>query len=171
MCLWKVDIPPQSKPGNQLSSRFDLWCMELSSSFCAEIGVPLDLRRVSQENSGIAYRKSSHLSCMMWKFGWLSSQFSGIGLHVELILVTPSYFTFLQWRQCPSRLVTVLGESLELHQTNQSSLRIWLGTRNCSAHNSGEYSLTSWRGGSLIVLLELWREPGVYSQVTAGMIL
>ena len=28
--------------------------MELSSSSCADIGVPLDLRRVSQGNSGVA---------------------------------------------------------------------------------------------------------------------
>ena len=34
--------------GNPLSSRDDMASMELSSSSCAEIGVPLDLRRVSQ---------------------------------------------------------------------------------------------------------------------------
>ena len=53
-CLWKVGIPLQSKPGNQLSSRDDLGYTELSSSCCAEIGVPLDLRRVSQGISGVA---------------------------------------------------------------------------------------------------------------------
>ena len=42
--LWKVGLPLQSKAGNQLSSQDDLWCMELSLSCCAEIGVPLDLR-------------------------------------------------------------------------------------------------------------------------------
>ena len=41
--LWKVGIPLGSKPGNQLSSRYDLGYMKLSSSCCAEIGVPLDL--------------------------------------------------------------------------------------------------------------------------------
>ena len=39
--------------------------MELSSSSCAEIGVPIDLRRVSQEISGVAQRKPSQFSCMM----------------------------------------------------------------------------------------------------------
>ena len=39
---------------NQLSSRNDVWCTELSLSCCAEIGVPLDLRRVSQGISGVA---------------------------------------------------------------------------------------------------------------------
>ena len=33
-------------------------CVELSSSSCAEIGVPIDLRRVSQGISGVAQRKA-----------------------------------------------------------------------------------------------------------------
>ena len=52
-CLWKVDITLQLKPGDQLSSRDDMGCTALSSSCCAEIGVPLDLRWVSQGISGI----------------------------------------------------------------------------------------------------------------------
>ena len=40
-------------------------CMELSSSSCAEIAVPIDLKRVSQGMSGVAQRKPSQLSCMM----------------------------------------------------------------------------------------------------------
>ena len=51
---WKVGLPLQSKPGNQLSSRDDLGCTELSTSCCAEISLPLDLRRVSQGISGVA---------------------------------------------------------------------------------------------------------------------
>ena len=53
-CLWKVGLTLQMKPGNQLSSQDDMGCTELSSSFCAEIGVPLDMRRVSQGISGVA---------------------------------------------------------------------------------------------------------------------
>ena len=53
-CLWKVGIPLQLKPGNQLSYQDDLRCMEVSSSCSAEIGVPQDLRRVSQGISGVA---------------------------------------------------------------------------------------------------------------------
>ena len=53
-CFWNVGVPLQSKLGNQLSSREDLGCTELSSSCCAEIGVPLDLRRVSQGIPGVA---------------------------------------------------------------------------------------------------------------------
>ena len=47
-CLWKVGLTLQLKIGNQLSSREDMVCMELSSSCCTEIVVPLDLRWVSQ---------------------------------------------------------------------------------------------------------------------------
>ena len=57
--------------GNKVSSQDDMGCRELSSRCCAEIGVPLDLRLVSQGISGVAERKSSHLSCMMWNAGWL----------------------------------------------------------------------------------------------------
>ena len=53
-CLWKVGLPLQLKPVNQLSSRDDFWCTELSSNCCAEIGIPLDLRQVSQGISGFA---------------------------------------------------------------------------------------------------------------------
>ena len=53
-CLWKVGITLLSKPGNQLESPDDLGCTELSSSCYAEIGVPLDLRHVSQGISGVA---------------------------------------------------------------------------------------------------------------------
>ena len=53
-CLWKVVIPLHSKPGNQLSSQNDVGCTKLSLSCCAEIGVPLDLRWVSQGISGVA---------------------------------------------------------------------------------------------------------------------
>ena len=40
-------------------------CMELSSSSSAEIGVPIDVRWVSQGISAVAQRKPSQLSCMM----------------------------------------------------------------------------------------------------------
>ena len=46
--FWKVGIPLQQNPGKQLSSRDDMGSMELFSSSCAEIVVPIVLRRVSQ---------------------------------------------------------------------------------------------------------------------------
>ena len=52
--LWKVGLPLQSKPGNQLAYRDDMGGTELSLSCCAEIDVPPDLRWVSQGISGIA---------------------------------------------------------------------------------------------------------------------
>ena len=80
--------------------------MELSSSPCAEIGIPIDLRRVSQGISGVAQRKPSQLSCMMENGALLWSQSRRIVLHFKLIWATPSYFTFLLWHQCPSRLLS-----------------------------------------------------------------
>ena len=53
-CLWKVGLPLQLKPGNQLSSGDAMGCMELCSNCCAENCVPLDLRLVSQGISGVA---------------------------------------------------------------------------------------------------------------------
>ena len=52
-CYWKVGMPLLSTPGNQLSSQDDFGCTKLSSRCCAEIGVPLDLRRLSQGISGV----------------------------------------------------------------------------------------------------------------------
>ena len=62
-CLWKVGIPIQSKPGSQLSSQDDMVCTELSLSFCAEIGVPLDIGRGSQGIAGAA--KGSQATCLV----------------------------------------------------------------------------------------------------------
>ena len=56
-CLWNVGLPVQWNPGNQLSSQDGMGCMELSSSSCAEIAVPIDLKLVSQGISGVAQRK------------------------------------------------------------------------------------------------------------------
>ena len=52
--LEEAGIPLQLKPGNQLSSRDDMGFTELTSSCCAELGVPLDLGRYSQGISGVA---------------------------------------------------------------------------------------------------------------------
>ena len=64
---------------------------------------------------------------------------------------------------------SVPGDSLVFHQDNRGSLRVCLGIRDCSACNAGESSLISQGGACLIRFLELRQEPGVYSQVTAGM--
>ena len=63
----------------------------------------------------------------------------------------------------------VLGDSLQYHQGNRGSLRLWLGTRNSSVRNAGESGLILRRGGSLMSFLELRQASGVYSRVTAGM--
>ena len=53
-CLWKVSIPHVSKPGNQLLSPDYLGYTELSSSCCADLGVPLDLGQCALGTSGVA---------------------------------------------------------------------------------------------------------------------
>ena len=83
-CLWKVGLPLQSKPGNQLSSLDDMGSMELSSSCCAVIGVSLYLRRVS----GYLWTCLSEVKPLFVydvECGRLWSQCRGIGLHFELI--------------------------------------------------------------------------------------
>ena len=52
-CLWKDVFPLQSKTGNQLSSPDDMGCPDISSCCFTEIDVPIDLRWVSQEISGL----------------------------------------------------------------------------------------------------------------------
>ena len=94
-CLWKVSILHVSKPGNQLSSPDDLGYTKLSSSCCADLGVPLDLGQCSLGTSGVAYMKSSHLSCLMRNARWLWSKCRGIGLHLDLIWGTWSSFVLL----------------------------------------------------------------------------
>ena len=64
---------------------------------------------------------------------------------------------------------SVLGDSLQFHQGNRGSFRLWLGTWKSSVWNAGESGLMLQRGGSLISFLELRQAPGVYFRVTAGM--
>ena len=52
-CSWKDGLPLQSKTGNQLSSPDDMGCPDLSFCCFPEIGVPIDLRWVSQGISGL----------------------------------------------------------------------------------------------------------------------
>ena len=44
---------------------------------------------------------------------------------------------------------SVLGDSLVFRRANQGSICVCLGMRDCSAHNAGESSLISRRGGCL----------------------
>ena len=56
-------------------------------------------------------------------------------------------------------------------QSSKSKLLtfFWLGKINCSGHNARESGLISQRGESLMGILELWQEPGIYSRVTVVM--
>ena len=65
--------------------------------------------------------------------------------------------------------VFFLGDSLYFCQANQGSLPVSLGTRNCSAGNAGLSGLIFQRARNLMVFLELQREAGICSRVTAGV--
>ena len=52
--LCKVGISLESKPGNQLSTRDDLWYTEPSSNSFAKLDVPLDLGLCCRGTSGVA---------------------------------------------------------------------------------------------------------------------
>ena len=110
----KSGIPLQLKTGNLLSCRDDMGCMELSSSSCAEIGVPIDLRR----NSGVLSSKSRLLSCLIGNTELLCTQCRRIGPHLTVRGKPHGFFT---------RCVGNLGYILELQ-------RGWpFKTRVCSA--------------------------------------
>ena len=64
---------------------------------------------------------------------------------------------------------SVLGDCLVFLQGSRGSLRVFLGTWNCSACNARESGLILRQGGSLISFLELRQAPAVYSRVTAWM--
>ena len=64
---------------------------------------------------------------------------------------------------------SVLGDSLVVYQENRGSLSVQLGLRYCSARNAGKSNLISQRGICVMGFLELLKERGVYSRVTAGM--
>ena len=64
-CLWKVVIPPELKPGNQLSCRDDLGYMDLYISFCGELGGPLYMGRGSRGISVVSL--GSQMTCQV---GW-----------------------------------------------------------------------------------------------------
>ena len=55
-------------------------CKELSSSSCAEFGVPINWKLVSQGISVVAKRKSSHLWCMMGNRELVWSHWMELGL-------------------------------------------------------------------------------------------
>ena len=60
-CLWKVGLPLQSKTRKQLSSRDNMRCMELSSSCCTVVDVPLDLSRCLKES--LEFPKGRQTTC------------------------------------------------------------------------------------------------------------
>ena len=98
---------------------------------------------------------------MHWNRG---SSLFGLG-YTELFLV--AVVTSWSLYTCDS----VLGVSMEVHHESQGSIIVCRGKRNWSARNAGESGLNSMGGGSLMVILELPLEPGVYSRVMTRLAL
>ena len=98
--------------------------------------------------------------------GLLWGQCRGIGHHLDLIWATLIYFTFLQWHQCPSRIVRVFFGTLwsSIKQIKGPSMFDWehgnvLHTMQgnwASSLDEGEVSwfFSSW-GWNLGYILEL----------------
>ena len=107
---------------------------------------------------------------MMWNAGWLWSQCRGIELHLVLILGTTSYFSFLQGHQCPYRLVRVFLGNLWSSIKQIKASYMFDGEHPIALHAmQGNRGSSRGEGEVSYVFFELWQEPGVYSQVMAGM--
>ena len=142
--------------------------IELSSSSCAKIAVPINWRRVSQGISLVAERRSSDLSCLMGNRELLWSQCREIGLNLELIWASPMYFIFLQWHQCSTRLLRdILGTLCSsIKQIKAPYLFDWeqgiaLEAMQGNRASSLSEQQVSWLflscGRNLEYVLELWR--------------
>ena len=145
--------------------------MELSSRSCTEIGVPIDLRRLSQGMSGIA--QGSQATCPVWWESW-----DGYGANAREIGLISIWFgahrsilrswgdisvLLVLWQCCwgvsgvqwsKSRLLTCLIGKTQL---------LWTQCRGNGPHIAAR--------GKSHGFLELRQEPGVYSRVTAGMLI
>ena len=133
------------------------WC-----SYRLEMGVSENLRSVVKDVKPLfVYGVECEMAMdpMKGKFAssWVDLGYTNLFCILE---VTSEFFS------CCDR---VLGDSLQFHQGNRGSLRLWLGTRNSSACNALESGLILRGGGSLMSFIELRQAPRVYSPGTAGM--
>ena len=168
-CLWKDGWPLQSKTGNKtlitrryvVVGSFILLLYWNSCFYRFEMGVSGNLLIVLKDVKPLAVydvefemtidsMKRKCASC------WVDLGYSNLFYIPE---VTSVFFS------CDC----VLGDSLQFHQGNRGSFRLWLGTRNSSARKAVESGLILRLGGSVMSFLELRQAPGVYSRVTEGM--
>ena len=102
-----------------------MWCMELSSSCCAEMNIHIDLRGVSQRISVVSSRKSSHLYCIFVEHGIAMELLTGKWASSRVDLgYTELFFTPVVTSVFILSFDNVLGEFLVFHQENRSSLRV-----------------------------------------------
>ena len=131
-------------------------------SYWLEMGVSGNLWIVVKDVKPLVVYDVECEKAMDWMKGKCASSWVDLG-HTNLFCIPEVTSVFFSC--CDS----VLGDSLQFHQGNRGSLRLWLGTLNSSARNAGESGLILWRVVSLMSFLKLRQTPGVYSRVTAGM--
>ena len=109
------------------SSWDDMGCTELSSSGYTEIDEIDEIERGISINHWSFLKGVQPLVLMMWIVGCLRVKFCGNWPHLNLILVTTSYFAFPRWHQCSSRLVTVFVGTLwsSVKQIEAAYMFVW----------------------------------------------
>ena len=169
--LWKPGLPLQSETESALISRrygvsrsFILLLYWNGCSNRLEMGVSGNLRIVVKDvNRLVVYDVECQMAMDSMKekcaSSWVDLGYTNLFCIPE---VTSVFFSC--WD-------SVLGDSIQFHQENWGSLRLWLGTRNSSARNAGKSGLILRRVGSLMSFLELRQAPSVYSRVTVGMVI
>ena len=144
-------------PGSFILLLYWIWC-----SYRIEMGVSGNLWIVVKDVKPLVVYDVEFEMAMDSMKGKCASSWVDLG-YTNLFCIPQVTSVFFS---CCDR---VLGDSLQFHQGNRGSLRLWLGTRNSSARNAGESGLILRRGGCLMSFLELRQAPGVYSRVTVGM--
>ena len=150
---------PYGVPGSFILLIYWNWC-----SYRLEMGVSGNLWNVVKDVKPLVLYDVECEMPMDWMKGKCASSWVDLG-YTNLFCIPE--VTSLYFSCCDS----VLGDSLQFHQGNRGSLRLWLGIRNSSARNAWELGLILRRGGSLMSFLELRQAPGVYSRFTAGMVI
>ena len=144
-------------PGSFILLLYWNWC-----SYRLEMGVPGNLWIVVKDVKPLVLYDVECEMAMDSMKGKCASSWVALG-YTKLFCIPEVTSVFFS---CPD---SVLWDSLQFHQGNRDSIRLWLGTRNSSAWNGGEPGLILRQGESLMGFLKLRQAPGVYSRVMSGM--
>ena len=168
-CLWKAGLPLQSNTGNHSHPQTIWGARKFPQAALMKLMILYTWDGFLREF--LEFPKGSQATCSVW---WGSRD--GYGANAREIGLISIWFgahrsILRSWGDISVLLVLwqCFWGLLVFNQANRGSLCVWLAKRNCSACNSGESGLISWRGGSLMCFLELRQAPDIYSRVTTGM--